>query len=99
MNPKAFNLVYVFQIVAMLAIGGIGTISGALVGAGVLTFGAELLAPVQEGFTVMGLRIPPVFGLDNVLMAILLVLIMIYKPRGIMNGRELRMCRRKKGDP
>ncbi len=99
MNPKAFNLVYVFQIVAMLAIGGIGTISGALVGAGVLTFGAELLAPVQEGFTVMGLRIPPVFGLVNVLMAILLVLIMIYKPRGIMNGRELRMCRRKKGDP
>jgi branched-chain amino acid transport system permease protein len=89
MNPKAFGLEYVFQIVAMLAIGGTGTISGALVGAGILTFGAELLAPVQEGFMILGVRIPPAFGLVNVLMAVLLVLVMIYKPRGIMNGREI----------
>ena len=89
MNPKAFGLEYVFQIVAMLAIGGTGTISGALVGAGILTFGAELLAPVQEGFMILGISIPPAFGLVNVLMAVLLILIMIYTPLGVMNGREI----------
>jgi branched-chain amino acid transport system permease protein len=89
MNPKAFGLVYVFQIVAMLAIGGIGTISGTIIGAGILTLGTELLAPIQEGFTLFGLAIPPVFGLVNVLMAVLLIIIMIYKPRGLMNGREI----------
>lgn len=89
MNPKAFGLVYVFQIVAMLAIGGIGTISGTLIGAAILTLGTELLSPVQEGFSLLGFQIPPAFGLVNVLMAVLLVVIMIYKPRGIMNGREI----------
>ncbi|WP_024821502.1 branched-chain amino acid ABC transporter permease [Aminobacterium mobile] len=89
MNPKAFSLVYVFQLVAMLAIGGIGTISGPLIGTAILTIGTELLAPLQEGFTCMGLSIPPVFGLVNVLMAVLLVIIMIFKPRGLMNGREV----------
>ncbi len=89
MNPKAFGLVYVFHVVAMLAIGGIGTISGTLLGVTILTVGAELLAPLQEGITLLGVRIPPVFGLVNVLMALLLIVIMIYRPRGLMGGREI----------
>lgn len=89
MNPKAFGLVYVFHVVAMLAIGGIGTISGTLLGVTILTVGAELLAPLQEGITLLGVHIPPVFGLVNVLMALLLIVIMIYRPRGLMGGREI----------
>ena len=89
MNPKAFGLVYVFHVVAMLAIGGIGTISGTLLGVTILTVGAELIAPLQEGITLLGVHIPPVFGLVNVLMALLLIVIMIYRPRGLMGGREI----------
>ncbi|WMI71691.1 branched-chain amino acid ABC transporter permease [Aminobacterium sp. MB27-C1] len=89
MNPKAFSLVYVFQVVAMLAIGGIGTLSGPLIGAAILTIGTELLAPVQEGFTFLGCTVPPIFGFVNVFMALLLIVIMIFKPRGLMNGREI----------
>ncbi len=89
MNPKAFGLVYVFHVVAMLAIGGIGTISGTLLGVTILTVGAELLAPLQEGITLLGVHIPPVFGLVNVLMALLLIVIMIYRPRGLVGGREI----------
>ena len=65
------------------------TQTGAAIGAGIITIGTELLAPMQEGFTIFGISIPPVFGFVNVLMALLLIVIMIYKPRGIMNGREL----------
>ncbi|HOB43862.1 MAG TPA: branched-chain amino acid ABC transporter permease [Bacillota bacterium] len=89
MNPKAFGLVYVFNVVAMLAIGGIGTISGTLLGVTILTVGAELFAPLQEGIILLGVRIPPVFGLVNVLTALLLIVIMIYRPRGLMGGREI----------
>lgn len=88
-NPKAFNLIYVFQIIAMLALGGIGTISGTLLGVAVVTVGSELLAPLQEGFSLMGWKVPPAFGAVNVFMAILLIVVMIKRPRGIMNGREI----------
>jgi branched-chain amino acid transport system permease protein len=88
-NPKAFSLMYVFQIVAMIAIGGTGTLSGPIIGAAILTIGTEFLTPLQEGFTIFGLTVPPAFGAINVFTAALLVLIMIFRYRGIMKGREL----------
>ena len=88
-NPKAFNLVYVFQIIAMIAIGGTGTLTGPFIGAAILMIGTELLTPMQEGFTLFGLTVPPAFGAINVFTAVLLTLIMIFRYRGIMNGREL----------
>jgi branched-chain amino acid transport system permease protein len=88
-NPKAFSLVYVFQIVAMIAIGGAGTLTGPILGAAILMIGTEMLTPLQEGFTIFGLTVPPAFGAINVFTAVLLTVIMIFRHRGIMNGREL----------
>lgn len=88
-NPQVFNLLFVFEIIAMLAIGGIGTISGAILGAGIVTFFTELALPIQEGFTLFSLQVPPLFGLVNLLMAIILIVIMIYRPAGIMHGKEI----------
>jgi len=88
-NPQVFNLLFVFEIIAMLAIGGIGTISGAILGAGIVTFFTELALPIQEGFSLFSLQVPPLFGLVNLLMAIILIVIMIYRPDGIMRGKEI----------
>jgi branched-chain amino acid transport system permease protein len=88
-NPQVFNLAFVFQIIAMLAIGGIGTISGAILGAAIVTFLTEILLPIQEGFSLFSLQVPPLIGLVNLLMAILLIVIMIYRPDGIMRGKEI----------
>jgi len=89
-NPQVFNLLFVFEIIAMLAIGGMGTISGAILGAGIVTFFTELALPIQEGFSLFSLQVPPLFGLVNLLMAIILIVIMIYRPAGIMRGKEIR---------
>jgi len=88
-NPQVFNLLFVFEIIAMLAIGGIGTISGAILGAGIVTFFSEFALPIQEGFSLFSLQVPPLFGLVNLLMAIILIVIMIYRPDGIMRGKEI----------
>ncbi|MDL2313988.1 branched-chain amino acid ABC transporter permease, partial [Desulfovibrio sp. OttesenSCG-928-C14] len=77
-NPKAFSLLYVFQIIAMIAIGGTGTLTGPIIGAAILMIGTELLTPLQEGFTAFGISVPPAFGAINVFTALLLVLIMIF---------------------
>lgn len=88
-NPKAFSLLYVFQLIAMIAIGGIGTLSGPVIGAAILMIGTELITPLQEGFTVFGMTVPPAFGAINVFTAVLLIIIMIFRPKGLMNGKEL----------
>lgn len=90
-NPEAFNLLFVFELIAMLAIGGIGTISGAILGATIVTLFTQVAAPIQEGFFLFGLEVPPMFGLVNLLMAILIIVIMIRRPDGIMRGKEINM--------
>jgi len=87
-NPQAFNLMFVFELIAMLAIGGIGTISGAILGATIVTIFTQAAAPIQEGFVLFSLNIPPMYGLVNLLMAIIIIVIMIYRPDGIMKGKE-----------
>lgn len=89
-NPQVFDLAFVFQIIAMLAIGGIGTISGAILGAGIITFLSEIFLPIQEGFSLFSLQVPPLIGLVNLLIAIFLIVMMIYQPSGIMRGKEIK---------
>ena len=92
-NPKAFSLVYVFQLVAMIAIGGTGTLSGPIIGAAILMIGTEMLTPLQEGFSLFGFTVPPAFGAINVFIAVLLILVMIFRPKGVLNGREIWQIR------
>lgn len=88
-NPKLFDLSRVFLIIAMIAIGGSGTLTGPVIGAAILTIGTEILTPLQEGFSLFGMKVPPSFGAINVFTAVVLVLVMIFRSQGIMNGREI----------
>jgi len=89
MHPEVFGLVFVFQIIAMLVIGGIGTISGAILGAGIITMFTHLARPIQEGFKIFSLQVPPLIGLIQVLMAIMIFLVLMYKPEGLLGKNEI----------
>lgn len=89
MHPDVFSLVFVFQIIAMLVIGGSGTISGAILGAGIITMFTHLARPVQEGFKIFTLEVPPLIGLIQVLMATMMILVLIYKPEGLLGKNEI----------
>jgi branched-chain amino acid transport system permease protein len=87
--PKAFDLVLVFEVVAMIVIGGMGSITGSIIGAAIITFFADILAPIEEGFSLFGFNIPRMLGLMTVLIGVLLVVILIKKPDGIMGEKEI----------
>lgn len=89
MHPNVFDLNFVFNIIAMLAVGGSSTITGAILGAAMITSFTHLARPIQEGFVLFGLNVPPLIGLIQVLMALMVVLIMIYRPDGLFGSREL----------
>jgi len=89
--PKAFSLILVFEVVAMIVIGGMGSITGSIIGAAIITFFADILAPIEEGFSLFGFNVPPMLGLMTVLIGVLLVIILIKKPEGIMGEKEISL--------
>ncbi len=90
-TPRAFSFVTTFNIVVMLVIGGMGSISGSIVSAFLLTLLPELMRPLEEGMVLFGYQLPQLYGLTQLIMATLLILVMIFRPKGLMGDRELSL--------
>ena len=76
-NPRMFDILKSTDILIMVYLGGIASIGGSIIGAIIYTILLEILRP-------MGVW-------RMVLMPLMLVLLMIYRPRGIMGLREAKM--------
>jgi len=73
-SPRVFDIVKSTDILIMVYLGGIGSIGGSILGASIYTLLLEILRPL--GMWRM------------VLMPLVLVILMLYRPRGIMGLRE-----------
>ena len=92
--PRVFGLHLVFNVVTMIVIGGLGSISGAVLGAALITGFTEIFAPIEEGFIFLGLfEMPRLLGLTTLLLAALLIIILVVRPEGIMGGREFNFSK------
>jgi branched-chain amino acid transport system permease protein len=80
LNPQNLNFVKSIEVIAMIVLGGIGSITGAVVGAATLTVLPEALRGFDQQFP----------GLRMVLYALLLILFMVFRPQGLFGRRELR---------
>jgi branched-chain amino acid transport system permease protein len=86
LHPNTFTFVKSFEIVIMIALGGLGSLAGAVLGAVTLTVLPELFRGFAE--------------YRMVIYALALILIMIYRPQGLLGaggflGRMRRMARKK----
>jgi branched-chain amino acid transport system permease protein len=88
-SPKSFYIAEAFLLLTMLVIGGQGSISGAVLGTTLVTLLREGLRQVETSLGSSGL-LGDVFGLTEVALAILLIVILISRPEGIIGGQELR---------
>jgi branched-chain amino acid transport system permease protein len=79
LNPQNLNFVKSIEVVVMIVLGGIGSITGAVLGATTLTLLPEALRSFDQQFP----------GLRMVLYALLLILFMIFRPQGLLGRREL----------
>ena len=78
-----------FSIVEMSIIGGMSSLSGGIVGAFVMTFLPEFLAPLETGITVGGFQLPELYGASNLILAALLILLIIFRRQGILGDSEI----------
>jgi branched-chain amino acid transport system permease protein len=84
-----FYLDLTFLIVAMLIIGGRGSLTGAVAGAVVIAVLTELLREIEIGFQVGKTTIAAPAGVGDVILALIMLLIILFRPQGIAGGREL----------
>ena len=96
-SPSAFYIAQTFLIVAMLIIGGAGSVSGAVTGAVVVSLSSEALRRLEGWLntqrtdqTTLGQLIPiELRGFAEIVIAIAMILVLILRPAGIMGGREI----------
>lgn len=88
-GPDQFYYVETFTLLSMLVIGGLGSVSGAITGAAVVTVVSELLRNLEGGFLLGPLTIPELPGLVQLAVAVMIMLILIYRPAGLLGQREL----------
>jgi len=77
LNPASFTFLRSIEIIAMIVLGGMGSVSGAIMAAVALTVLPEALRGVKE--------------YRMVIYAMLLIVLMITRPSGIMGTRELKL--------
>ncbi|TLN09771.1 branched-chain amino acid ABC transporter permease, partial [bacterium] len=75
-SPKVFDIIKSTDVLIMVYLGGIGSIAGSILGGTIYTVLLEVLRPLGQW--------------RMVFMPLVLVLLMIFRPRGIMGLRELR---------
>lgn len=88
-NPDAFYLSITFITLAMLVVGGMTSLSGAVIGAVLISVVAEVLHRIEGGVHLGPLHIAARPGLREVGLALIMLLILILRPRGLTGGREL----------
>jgi branched-chain amino acid transport system permease protein len=83
-NPKFFDFMQSIMVLAMVVLGGLGSIAGSIVGAVLLTAGPALLR----------VWFPEFQSYRLLLFGGLMVLLMVYRPQGLFGSARLRLARR-----
>jgi branched-chain amino acid transport system permease protein len=84
-NPDAFYFSITFVTIAMLIIGGMRSLAGAVVGTGVVTALTELLRAVENA----SIPVISVGGLSEFGLAAAMIIILIARPKGLTAGKEI----------
>jgi branched-chain amino acid transport system permease protein len=91
--PSAFYFTATFTVVIMVVLGGLGSISGAVFGALLMTLAPEFLRDVEKGFTIGPAHLPESFGLAQIILAVLFIIVMIFRPSGLFGERDIGIDR------
>lgn len=101
-NAQSFYFPYVFLTVAMLILGGMSSVSGAVVGVLIISIGIELIRNLENGPVLFGFQMPTLYGLSGLALGAVIVVGMVLRPAGIMGSREfddILFPRRPKTEP
>ncbi len=89
LNPNSFYLGITFVTLAMLVVGGIGSLTGAVTGVLVVSILIEGLVRMERGVSVGEATFTLPTGAQEIIIGIIMILILILRPAGLTGGREI----------
>ncbi|KAB3530869.1 branched-chain amino acid ABC transporter permease [Alkaliphilus serpentinus] len=87
-NPNMFRFVLTFNVLLVIVLGGMGSITGTVISAFVVTSGLEYLRFLDETIDLGFIEIPGVAGLRMVVFALLLMMVVVFFRNGLMGTNE-----------
>ena len=87
-DPKMFNFQLTFNILMIVVAGGLGSITGSMVGAVVITVLLEWLRFVEDTIEIGSFVIAGIPGMRMVIFSLVLLFIILYRREGIIGGYE-----------
>jgi branched-chain amino acid transport system permease protein len=87
-TPGAYYFTTTFNIIIIVVLGGLGSITGAVIGAFVITLASEILRDLETNVAFGPIKWDEAFGLSQIILAVGFIVIMILRPKGIMGDRE-----------
>lgn len=88
-SPASFYLGLVFAQVAMMIVGGMASVSGAVAGVIAVTLLQDSVRQFEGGAMVFGIALPEVFGLTTVILGLAILLVIWARPQGLVGSFEL----------
>ena len=90
-SPATFYFALMVTQLAMLVVGGQGSLTGAAVGVVLVTLLSEVLRNLERGFALGPLTLPPLYGVSQIVLGMVFILVMVYRPSGLLGDRELQL--------
>jgi branched-chain amino acid transport system permease protein len=87
-SPTLFTFFFTFNLLIIIVVGGLGSTTGAVIGAVLFSWGGEALRVVESPLHLGFITIPGVPGMRMVLFSIILMVVIIFARNGIMGRRE-----------
>lgn len=87
-NPLLFRFILSYDILLIVVLGGMGSVSGTIVSAFILTAAKEWLRWLDGGFSLGVVDVPPVAGLRMVVFSALLMCVILFYRQGLSGGKE-----------
>jgi branched-chain amino acid transport system permease protein len=89
LTVDVFFLNLTFITLSMLVVGGLGSLSGAVVGVVVVTFVVEVLRALETGLNLGSAHVALPEGSQEIGLGVIMALILIFRPSGLTRSREI----------
>ena len=84
-SPTVFYFDLTFRVITMLVIGGMGSVSGSIIGAILIVGLGEALRRVED--------VTLLYGLSSIVLAVIFIVVIIVRPSGLLGQREVPLDR------
>ena len=87
-DPRMFMITQTYNILMIIVVGGLGSVTGSIIGSFLVTTMLEWLRIVENPITIGSINIPGIPGMRMVIFSLLLIIVIIFRREGIMGMRE-----------